>query len=199
MRAWGRRDASHSARERRDDCRAVIPQFPPRCSRFHPAIPASRPAIPRLQPRHSRFIPSFSPSSNHSRFSHPVIPAKSGIPEGCGRRIEKDHARTATRQARTARDCQADAIGESEEPLSEMGFWVISRFSQSRREPEPRGLGGRLRVFIRIRIYGIGGIYRILIRRPARAFRHNRKSRQTEYEQAPAGLKTRAGGDNRES
>ena len=188
MRSGGRRGASHSARGRLDECRAVIPQIYPRYSRFHPAIPASRPAIPRLQPSHSRL------ASRHSRL-HPVIPAKAGI-HRVADAASKKTARAATRHARAARDCQADAIGESEGPLSEMGFWVISRFSPSQRNPEPRGIGGRLRVFVRIRICGSD---RILIRRPARAFRHNRKSRQAEYEQVPAGLKTRAGGDNRES
>ena len=43
----------------------------------------------------------------------------------------------------------------------------------------------RLRVFVKTRIHRIGGIFRISFR-PARAFRHNRKSSQDEYGQAPA-------------
>ena len=53
------------------------------------------------------------------------------------------------------------------------------------------GCGAGLRVFVRIRIYGVGGIFRISIR-PACAFRHNRKSRQGEWGRAFAGRR-RAG------
>ena len=43
----------------------------------------------------------------------------------------------------------------------------------------------RLRVFVRIRIYRIEWIFRISFR-PSCVFRHNRKSRQSEYGQALA-------------
>ena len=77
-------------------------------------------------------------------------------------------------------------------------FWRLSGAfrAKSGLYPAYSAIGVSLRQgarLARIRIFRIGGIFRISIRQ-ACAFRHSRKSRQSGYGQAPAGRRTRAGG-----
>ena len=158
-------------------------RFMPRNSRFTPRHSRFMPRHSRFMPRHSRFLPQHSQLlPYHSRFS-PVIPAKAGIHSACPRENGGDCGR---RWDARERGCAS---------LSKSGFTGLAGFSgfhfaRLALLGRPRA---RLRVFAKIRIHRIGGIFRISFR-PARAFRHNCKSSQDEYGQAPAESKTRAGG-----
>ena len=105
----------------------------------------------------------------------PVIPAKAGI-----QRLANDISPEAKRESRATSPLSVSSPRHSRFRGNDA---CRGRFRNSsfRRITEPMGNGGRPRVFVRIRIFRISGIFRISLR-PACVFPHNRKSRQDERE-----------------